>query len=126
MDLAKRIMKIVTNNSGLAMFVKIAKPNTGFISVLRETSYRINEFTADELVGYCRMFLISHLLDQDGIVAYRRGGRVTFGTFVYHLTQAEAEEFARSQNIAWLVNIETNARVQIGNFEPDISGDGDV
>lgn len=122
MDLAVRIGNIITNNTGFFLFVKHEQPNpsVGFIAIKRVSTYRIADFQPGEAVVAIRQFLIDNLLKDDGIVGFRRTGNLTLGVFRYFPNQTEAELFARSEGLAYLVNIEDRTVVQVGDFVPDV------
>lgn len=122
MDLAQRLTNVITNNTGFFLFVKAAQPNpvAGFIAVKRVITYRIASFQPGEAEAAMRQFLIDNILKDDGIVCFRRAGNLTLGVFRYFATQEEAELFARSEGLAYLVNITDRSVVQVGDFVPDI------
>lgn len=122
MDLAQRLTNVITNNTGFFLFVKTAQPDPvqGFIAIKRVITYRIANFQPGEAEVAMRQFLVDNILKDDGIVCFRRAGNLTLGVFRYFPTQADAELFARSEGLAYLVNIADRTVVQVGDFVPDV------
>lgn len=126
MDLAKRLVKIMQNQRGILVFAKTPEPSSGFATVTKVEAYNLSATTADELITAVRGFLMSHLFIEDGITVYRRGGYMTVGRVSVFATQTEAETAARVANISHIVNLTDKSNIQVGDFAPDVPGDGDV
>jgi hypothetical protein len=126
MDLAKRLLKIANDNQGLLVFIKLPQPIDGFVIVRKIQAFRLTDVTQAELVEHVRTFIISSGLVEDGITLYRRGGFITLARISWFPTQLEAETAARVQAISHIVNVATNVAIQIGDFEPNVPGDGGV
>ena len=126
MDLARRLAQIVQNNNGTLLFVKAARPATGWVTIRKMVSYQLSGMTAPEIIEAIRSFLSSNILVEDGIALYRRSGNLTLARITLFATQADAELAARAQTISHIVNVADNTVVQVGDFTPDVPGDGGV
>lgn len=126
MDLARRLAVIVGANNGTLLFVKAARPATGWVTIRRMVSYVLAGMSNAEIVEAIRSFLSSNLLVEDGVAVYRRAGNLTLARITVFATQAEAEAAARAQTISHIVNVADNSVVQVGDFTPDVPGDGGV
>lgn len=131
MDLARRIRKIVADNQGVLLFVKIPQPTTGFVTLESTSSAPISSFpTPEEQADFIRNYLVLNWMyvvgEFVGFAAYRRAGRAVIGLIKWFPSQIEAENYARPRDIAWIYNMTTGSAVQIGDFEPTLPGDGVV
>lgn len=127
MDLARRVLKIVTDNRGTLLFGKTEKPATGYVTVQKVSSYPMAALTAQETRNIVRQFLFENLFLDDGVSVFRRSGRLNMARIKYFPTIEEAEASARFLNISHIVNLADVANpIQVGDFTPDVPGDGAV
>lgn len=125
MDLAKRLKKIVTDNQGVVLFVRIAQPPTGFIVITKTRSVVQSGMTEDQRTEFIRNYLVEFMVNiPDGYAAYRRSGRLVVGMITYFPDQPTAETFAQTNDVAWIYDLATNTAIQVGDFQPNLPGDG--
>lgn len=126
MDLARRLVKIARTNGGVAMFTSVPKPNpiVGFVVVYNNVSYLNASFTNEELATLTRNFLIVNFAVGDGIAIFRRNSRSIIGNFKYFVNQADAEAFARANQIQYVYDLVANTSINLGSYEPNLVGDG--
>lgn len=126
MDIAKRLAKIMQNQNGTLLFLKVQEPATGFAVIQKVATYVLAAMNDDDIISAIRTFAMNHITGFDGITVYRRAGRMIHATVTVFATQTEAESAARIVNVSHIVNLATKASIQVGDFEPNVPGDGDV
>lgn len=128
MDLARRLAQIVNDNRGTLVFIKAPKPNpvVGFVTIRKVQSYALAGMSNPEIIEAIRSFLITNLLVEDGIALYRRSGNLTLARISLYATQPDAEAAARASTMSHIVDLSTNTPIQVGDYTPDVPGDGGV
>lgn len=126
MDIAARIKKIMNNNNGTLVFSTIAEPTTGFATVSKIITYDLVALDPTATTEAIRAFLVNYLFRSDGVCVFKRSGFMNLCTVKVYPTLIEATNNARISGIAWIVDLSTKTVTQVGDFQPIVTGDGDV